>query len=133
MRRVASGIARLVPRIDAVYTSPLVRAVETSHLLSAAWGAAIRPRMAQVLAPGNQAAEAARWLKDAALQESVALVGHEPLCSELIAWLTGGEGGLHLELGKGGAALVDARDEGGRLRGTLVWLATPRLLRLAGR
>ena len=42
MRRAARGLARLVPHLDALATSPLTRAVETGEIVARA----IRPRAA---------------------------------------------------------------------------------------
>ena len=61
----------------------------------------------------------------------MAVVGHEPQVSELLARLLGTDKADRLTFRKGGAALVDADGllaEGGRL----VWYLTPRLLRELG-
>jgi phosphohistidine phosphatase len=131
MRQAAAGIARVVPRPEALHTSPLVRAVETARILAEAWGGSPGPETAAVLAPGHSPAEVARWLKGLGA-EALALVGHEPGCSELLSYLLVGSAALGVDFKKGGAALVEVGLEQGRPRGALLWLATPRLLRFAG-
>jgi phosphohistidine phosphatase len=132
MRRAAQGIARLAPRLDAIFTSPLVRAVETARLLTEAYGGSPKPQTARLLAPGHPPGEVARWLRSLD-EESVALVGHEPGCSKLVSHLLAGRARLDLGFKKGGAALLEVEPDRQGLKGALVWHATPRLLRLAGR
>jgi phosphohistidine phosphatase len=131
MRDAARGLARLVDRPDAIYTSPLVRADETARILAKAFGGRPEPTTTELLAPGHTPAEQTRWLATLGGGEVVALVGHEPSLSELILYLVGAPG-MHLDLKKGGAALIECEATAGRGRGILAWFATPRLLRAAG-
>jgi phosphohistidine phosphatase len=59
----------------------------------------------------------------------VALVGHEPQLSSLLALLLGTRDAERLTFRKGGAALVDL-PRGPRESGRLLWYLPPRLLRL---
>jgi phosphohistidine phosphatase len=61
----------------------------------------------------------------------VAVVGHEPWVSELLARLLGTRHDARLAFKKGGAALVDVP---GRLAGggSLVWYLPPKVLRKLG-
>jgi phosphohistidine phosphatase len=126
---VARGLAGLVDRPDALLTSPLLRARQTAALAAAAWGR-IDPDEAPALAGGSfeeQAAVLDRYRGDA----TVAIVGHEPHLSALLARLIGTRHDDRLAFKKGGAALVDvpARLAGG---GQLVWFLPPRVLRKLG-
>ncbi len=129
-RKAARGLARVVGRPDALLTSPLLRASQTAVIAAAAWGR-IEPVELPALATGDfdgLAAALAAYPEDA----RVAIVGHEPHVSELLARLLGTSRADRLTFRKGGAALVDLPGppaEGG----ALVWFLTPRLLRrLAG-
>jgi phosphohistidine phosphatase len=130
-RRAADGLARTLPRPDALLTSPLARALETAEIAATAWGR-ITPRPEPLLAAGdNQAllASLAGHDRDAV----IAVVGHEPHVSALLGHLVGGDG-ARLPFRKGGAALVDLPDDApGAGRGRLIWFLPPRLLRRLGR
>jgi phosphohistidine phosphatase len=126
---VAKGLAGLVDRPDALLTSPLLRAKQTAALAAAAWGR-IEPKETAALAGGpfeEQAAVLDRYPRDA----TVAVVGHEPHLSDLLARLLGSRHDDRLAFKKGGAALVDVP---GRLAGggQLVWFLPPKVLRKLG-
>ena len=126
-RRMARGLARLLPEVDAVWSSPLRRAWQTAEILEkdGGWPA---PRELKILEPGNTAAEVTEILRRESADRMV-LVGHEPMLSELITHLTIGPGDRAiLELKKGGAALLKfpAGLEAGE--GMLLWLLPPRVV-----
>lgn len=125
-REAAKGLAKLVGRPDALLTSPWLRAKQTAAIAAAAWGR-LEPEETAALASGSfeeQAAVLDRYPGDA----SVAVVGHEPWVSELLARLLGTRHDARLEFKKGGAALVDLP---GRLAGggSLVFYLPQRVLR----
>lgn len=122
----AQGLARALPRPDAVLTSPWKRARQTAEILAAAYGR-LETKDTPALAGGTLEAlarELAPYPKDA----TVALVGHEPWLSALLAQLLGSAHEQRLEFKKGGAALVEVE---GRLEegGTLLAYLPPRLMR----
>ena len=125
-RLAARGLSRVVPRVDAVLSSPYQRAWRTAEILSEldSWPA---PEPVAVLEPTLPPEKAALALEDHA--GSVAVVGHRPGLHELAAYLLTGEGdGLEIGLEKGGVACIrfdgDAQPGAGELR----WLLTPELL-----
>jgi phosphohistidine phosphatase len=125
-REAARGLAKLVDRPDALLTSPWQRAKQTAAIASAAWGR-LEPKETPALAGGpfeEQAAVLDRYPERA----TVAVVGHEPWVSGLLARLLGTRHDDRLEFKKGGAALVDVP---GRLAegGQLVWYLPPKVLR----
>jgi phosphohistidine phosphatase len=125
-REAAKGLARIVDRPDALLTSPLRRAKQTASIAAAAWGR-IEPVEASALAGGSfeeQAAVLDRHPPDA----TVAVVGHEPHVSALLARLLGSRHDDRLAFKKGGAALVEVP---GRLAGggQLAWFLPPKVLR----
>jgi phosphohistidine phosphatase len=125
-REAAAGLARLVDRPDALLTSPLLRAKQTAALAAEAWGR-IEPKQTDALA-GGSFEEQARVLDRLAGDATVAVVGHEPHVSELLARLLGSRDADRLTFKKGGAALVDVP---GRLAdgGSLVFFLPPKVLR----
>ena len=129
-RQTAAGIARLVDRPDVLLSSPLPRALRTAEILAEAWGK-IAPREAPALA-GGSFADVAEMLAGFEGRDAVALVGHEPHLSSLLARLLGAEGGEPLAFRKGGAALVElpgAPSKGG----SLVWFIPPKALKRLSR
>ncbi len=128
-REAALGLARIVDRPDALLTSPLKRAVQTAEIAAAAWGR-IAPRELTALATGAHD-ELARELEPFPGTATVALVGHEPHLSSLLARLVGARDPAALSFRKGGAALVEVVSPA-RGGGTLVWFAPQKLLRLLG-
>jgi phosphohistidine phosphatase len=125
-RVAARGLARICARPDVLLTSPLVRARQTADIAAEAWGK-IEPREESALAGGSfeQIAAVVDKLKS---EELVALFGHEPDVSGLVARLLGAEDSERLTFRKGGAALMDVP---GRMAdgGALVWYLPPRVLR----
>ncbi len=125
-REAAKGLARLVDRPSALLTSPWLRAKQTAALAAAAWGR-IEPQETAALAGGSfdeQAAVLDRYPEDS----TVAVVGHEPYVSELLARLVGSRSEDRLAFKKGGVALVELP---GRLAGggELVFFLPPKVLR----
>lgn len=125
-REAAVGLARIAPRPDALLTSPLPRARRTAEIAAEAWGG-ISPRDVEALAGGSVAAVTALLSRYPA-DSSVALVGHEPHLSELLAAFLGDADADRLAFRKGGAACVEFEGpvrQGGRLR----WFLPPKILR----
>jgi len=124
-RSAARGLARALPRPDVLLTSPWKRARETAEILSEAWGgpeAKDSPALA-----GGSLETLARGLHRYR-NATVAVVGHEPWLSELLARLLGSSQQERLEFKKGGVAVVDL--EGGlEGAGKLVAYLPPRLMR----
>jgi phosphohistidine phosphatase len=126
-RLAARGLARIVPRIDVILSSPYQRAWRTAEILSelGSWPA---PEPLPVLEPTLPPEKAALALKDYA--GSVALVGHRPGLHELAAYLLTGRGdGLEIGLEKGGVACIRFAGAAAPGAGELRWLLTPELLK----
>ena len=125
-REAARGLAQICARPDLLLSSPLLRAASTADIAAEAWGG-ISPVHEPVLARGRPA-EIISMLSRHGATQSIAIVGHEPTLSELLARLLGSRNGDPFALRKGGAALVDIPGppaDGGRLD----WLMRPKILR----
>ena len=127
-RKAARGLACILPRPDALFTSPLPRALETAQIAAEAWGDVTPvedPRLA-----GGHAEDILPDLTAHGEDALDALVGHEPDVSHLLGRLVGGAGeGLTFK--KGGAALIEV-DGPAAANGRLIWFLPPRLLRRLG-
>jgi phosphohistidine phosphatase len=129
-REAAKGLARLVDRPDALLTSPLLRARQTAAIASEAWGGP-PPKQEPALASGSFEAQAEvldRYPEEA----TVAIFGHEPWVSELLARILGTKQAERLAFKKGAAALVEVGEDGLAGGGLLLWFAPPKLLRKLG-
>lgn len=128
-REAARGLTRVAPRPAVIFTSPLLRARQTAEIAAAAWGR-LKPRDLPALANGDFDGVAAA-LAEQPPETTIAVVGHEPHVSDLLARLLGGAAPERVTFRKGGAALVElpgSLAEGGRL----VWYLRPRILRQLG-
>jgi phosphohistidine phosphatase len=125
-RIAAKGLARIMPRPDVVFTSPLIRARQTAEIAVRAWGN-IEPVDLEALATGDVDG-LAEALSARKAEESVAIVGHEPHVSVLLARLVGSSQTDRFSFRKGGVVLVDLS---GCLKdgGQLVWFLPPKVLR----
>jgi phosphohistidine phosphatase len=125
-RVAAKGLTRIARRPDVLLTSPLPRARQTAAIAARAFKR-IEPTVEPVLAGGSVSGILSA-LGTHAADAMVALVGHEPTLSDLLAHLLGARAGDRFAFKKGGAALVDLPD-GPSKPGRLVWFLKPRVLR----
>jgi len=124
MKEIARGLARIFPKAQAIYTSPLRRAVQTAQRVAKAYGGRVEVTVTDALRPGAPAKEL-RALLDAAKARRAIIVGHEPNLMEYIHALAALGKSARLELKKGGCCGVRLTKAGG----VLEWLLPPRALR----
>jgi phosphohistidine phosphatase len=127
-RRAARALLRLVGKIDVLASSGLRRADETALAVAEAFGG-LRIEQVDALAPGARPEQLGAWLRALTGAETVAIVGHEPELSAVVTWLVSGLTTSRLELGKGGACLVDLPGRIAPGEGRLLWLLRPGQLR----
>ncbi len=121
---VAEAISDLAPDLDAILTSPLVRARQTAQIVANQLGMEESLEEDARLSPGFGMAELVEIIQEHTGAEGLILVGHEPDFSLTVSDLIGGG---RLVFKKGGLARVDlvALDPP---RGELVWLIPPKAL-----
>jgi phosphohistidine phosphatase len=128
-RVAARGLALIARRPDVVLTSPLARARATAEIAARAFkriAPTLEPALADESVNGIVIA-----LKAYPLSATIALVGHEPQLSALLARTLAVPQPERLAFQKGGAALLDLPD-GPAASGRLVWFLSPRVLRALG-
>jgi phosphohistidine phosphatase len=128
-RVAARGLALIARRPDVVLTSPLARARATAEIAARAFKRIVptlEPALADESVNGIVIA-----LKAYPLSATIALVGHEPQLSALLARTLAVPQPERLAFQKGGAALLDLPD-GPAASGRLVWFLSPRVLRALG-
>ena len=130
MELAARGIASQQQQCGLILNSPLLRAQQTAAILHTVFPAARLAEMEQ-LAPGYTSRALIEALAEFR-EERIAIVGHEPGLSMLISSLVCDGCDGEFQLKKGGTALLRFDGEISEGGGTLLWLATPKQLRLLG-
>ncbi|HEV8383609.1 MAG TPA: phosphohistidine phosphatase SixA [Candidatus Acidoferrales bacterium] len=129
-RAAAQGLRALGIKPDAMLTSPYVRAVQTAEIAAASLGfARDRIRRTETLIFGHKPAELFRELPKARAKE-VMCFGHAPHLDEVIAFALGSRT-LLTALKKAGVACLELESLS-TPKGVLVWVHTPRSLRILG-
>ena len=129
-RAVAQGLRALGIKPDAMLTSPFVRALQTAEITAAALGfARDRIRRTEALIFGHKPVELFRELAKVRGKE-IMCFGHAPHLDEVIAFALGGRAPI-TSLKKAGVACLELESLSAP-RGALLWLQTPRSLRILG-
>lgn len=127
MKQIARGLERAFPKAQAIYSSPLVRAMQTALWVSKGYRSRIQVTTTDALTPGMTTDAFAQFLASIKERRTI-VVGHEPNLSENVAALVrmplAG-----LELKKGGCYGLRLRQGG---TAVLEWMLTPRILRKLG-
>jgi phosphohistidine phosphatase len=131
MRRAARGLRAVVPRIDVLASSPLVRATQTAEIVAAEYGDLPFDAIAE-LSPERRPDELLGWLRSQKPGTTVAVVGHEPHLGFLAGWLLTARNDSFVDFRKGGAVLLEFDDPPAGGNAVLAWALTPRQLRTLG-
>ncbi|HEX9982306.1 MAG TPA: histidine phosphatase family protein [Thermoanaerobaculia bacterium] len=124
MKQIGRGLERAFPKAQAIYSSPLLRAVQTALWVSKGYRSRIKVNTTDALIPGATYEEFQQFLAGIP-ERRVVIVGHEPNLSDNLTELIG-LAGHEIELKKGGCYGVRLKTEGGAV---LEWLLSPRILR----
>jgi phosphohistidine phosphatase len=131
MREIVKGLTKLGIEVDSVFSSPLARALETAEILAAGIGFNKKDiKTSENLSPGAACEKLFAEIKSRPGAESIVLVGHQPDLGILISKIIHGTGYASLQLKKGSVGCVNVTETVPTLRGDLMWLLTPRQLRL---
>jgi phosphohistidine phosphatase len=127
MAREARTIAALSLELDAILTSPLLRAKQTAGIVADKMK--IRSRLVEDRRLGFAfgARALAEIFRERSAASAIMLVGHEPSMSRTIGEVIGG---ARVDFKKGSLACVSF-DEPSALAGELVWLVPPKVLALS--
>ena len=129
--QAAKGLRRLELGFDALYTSPLPRALQTAEILAEILRLP-KPKILDALIPGTASGpllKDVRGLKD----DAPLLVGHEPSLSMAVSRAVCGNAKGSFEMKKAGLAVVELHEDSSSPEGTLWMLLTPSALRELGR
>ncbi len=128
MKKIARGLHRLGVELDVILTSPYVRARDTAKVLADRFDRMDKIFFTDNLIPPGNFESLVFEIHEKYDVANLALVGHEPMLSSLVSWLTTGGTDVRLTLKKGGVAYLasDSLYQDGRA--TLEWLLTPSVM-----
>ena len=127
---MARGLARIVPEVEVLLSSPYERAWRTAEILAqqTGWPA---PEKHPALEPDVPPEKVVVALQNYQGNQSIALTGHRPCLHELAVYLlTGDAGGADLKIKKGGIVCIEFDEAPKAGAGKLRWLFTPKVLRI---
>jgi phosphohistidine phosphatase len=131
MHEGVKGLLKLGVELDLILTSPLVRAVETADIVATTFGLSKKDiEQTDYLKPGAPSDGLFAEIKKRAGVESLAIVGHQPDLGFIVSRIVQGNGNLAIMLKKGGVCSINVIETVPTLHGNLVWLLTPKQLRL---
>ena len=125
MKKIALGMEVALPKAQAIYSSPLLRAMQTALWLSRGYRARAAVSTTDVLKPEATSKAFLAFLKTIK-ERRVIFVGHEPSMTQFVRELVGYD---VPELKKGGCYAVRLLPDG---KAELEWLLPPRILRKLG-
>lgn len=131
MRKASKGLQTLIPKLDVLVTSPLVRAQQTAAIISKRYAAMPITQLA-ALAPGGSVQALLEWLREQPATATVALVGHEPDLGIFASYLLSGNKESFVLLKKSAACLIELPERPAAGSGKLEWLLQPSELRALG-
>jgi len=125
MKQIARGLADFFPKVDIVYSSPLIRCVQTAEWVVKAYGGAEILRLSDALKPGG-GTKGIRALITSSDARHIICVSHEPTLSSAMLDLTKMNSDGDIELRKGGCYGVRLFADGSA---KLEFMLRPRILR----
>ena len=132
-RQVAEGLAALDCQPTHLYTSPFVRAYDTTRLLRAVICPTLKVETREELAVGAKPEQLVTFLHALPPDAVVICVGHEPQLGEMVSLLLCGKALPNFPLKKAGAACLELTDGFKPGQGRLRWWLQPMQLRALGK
>lgn len=131
MRKSVRGLRRVLETPERLYSSPLLRARQTADILLDAYPD-LHIEISEALKPDASPELTLTWLTALPKVRSMALIGHEPHLSSLVALLLHGHARLQtMPFKKGGTAILELT-EFAPGKGVLNAFLPPRVLRALG-
>ena len=109
--------------LDKVFTSPLTRAVQTAEVLAVSLKYKHDVEIANELLLNSPVSKVAQLLKRNTVFNTIALVGHDPMMSELVKTLSD-KNELNFEFRKSGVCFIDYNPDKGE--GKFEWFYNPK-------
>ncbi len=133
LRQTATAMKQMGLRFDLILSSPYLRARQTAEIVAESLKLTKRLKFSDALEPDGSLKNLIGQLNESKpAPENVLLVGHEPYLSCLISLLTTGGMDLAMDFKKGGLCKLEIEKLSHGRCATLVWLLTPRQMKLMG-
>ena len=113
-------------RPDLILTSPYVRAVQTAEAVAAALHPKVELKRIDALTPDGRPEAVWDVLRDHRDHEQVLIAGHEPLLSQIVAFLLDSPS-LQVDMKKAAMVAIELNAWRAQPRGVLRWMLTPAL------
>ena len=133
VKLAAAGLRRVNVRPTHLFTSPLIRAVETARLLHGSFGGRIPLQLVDELLPESVPEKVISLLHNLPRDSCALCVGHEPQLGLTASALLSGGSSPAFPLKKAGACLIELLAPVKPGRGRLIWWLTPSQLRTIGK
>lgn len=131
-RQSAQGLANLGVELDAVFSSPWLRARQTAAITCETLGIASKLHEMEELAGDRTVEEVMNVMVRKSQLEHVMLVGHNPLLSDLASYLLCLSTSMQIDLKKSGVCAIEVERIPPKSPGVLLWMMTARQLRSIG-
>ncbi len=131
--QVAIGLSRLDVQPTHVFSSPLIRAIETAKIVRGALSVRSAIEIVDELLPDASPHRFLSILRKLPPESSVLCIGHEPQLGMAASVLLSGRVSASFPLKKAGACLIELSIPAKPGRGVLRWWLTPSQLRAMGK
>lgn len=128
MKEIARGLSRVLPKAQAIYSSPLLRAVQTALWVSKGYQSRAAVTTTEALVPGASTKDFLALIASIKERRAV-IIGHEPTLTDDLRALVELNQWDRVELKKGGCYGVRILGDG---TAVWEWMLTPRILRKLG-
>ena len=128
MKKISKGLRQFGIEFDVLLTSPYVRARDTAKILANEYGMQDKIVFTDNLIPPGDFDQLINEINEKYNVNNLALVGHEPMLSQLMSFLMTGNTETAITLKKGGVSLLTADNLGQEHRANLQWLLTPAIM-----
>jgi phosphohistidine phosphatase len=110
-----------------IVSSPYLRAIQTARIAADEFGYRGEMLRTETLVPHGTPEDVWSELRDYRDERAVLVAGHEPLLSQLVAWLLAAPE-LRVDMKKAAMVRLDLESFGPVPHGTLRWMITPKLV-----
>jgi len=128
MKKIVNGLHQFNIELDTILSSPYVRARDTAKILASEFKRKDQLSFSDNLIPPGNFEALINEIHEKYDVGSLALVGHEPMLSQFISWLTTGNTATKINFKKGGVCYLSADNLYQDHSATLEWLLTPALM-----
>ena len=125
MKKIVQGLHQLDIKFDMILSSPYMRARDTAKILASEFKLKDQLNFSDNLIPPGNFEALIDEIHEKYNVESLVLVGHEPMLSQFISWLTTGNTDMKINFKKGGVCYLSADKLYQDHNATLEWLLTP--------